>query len=137
MDKAAQPATPAVPTSEDQAAAPTPGTRQERKRDRREPIKGLEDFFSRRATKASSFLKDLREADRWEFTSDDVEAALEIHAARDKDFGRTTQLIAAALKERDGRFARTVIAFAEEAIRRRLADNPHLIGADLDAASAS
>jgi hypothetical protein len=93
----------------------------------------LEAFFARRASKASSFLKDLREANRWEFASDDVEAALDAHAARDKDFGRTNQLLAAALKERDGRFARPVIGFAEAAIRRRLADNPHLIGVDTDA----
>ena len=60
----------------------------------------------------------------------------ETHAARDKDFSRTTQLLAAALKERDGRFARPVVAFGERAVRRRLADNPHFIGADLDAAAS-
>lgn len=139
MDSAAQPPAQDVPTSgQEIAASAAPGPRQERKRLKREPIVTLEVFFSRRAAKASGFLKDLREADRWDFEPDDVKAALETHAARDKDFGRTTQLVAAALKERDGRFARPTIAFAEAAIHHRLADNPHYIGADTDSpASAS
>src|SRR5262249_44314285 len=103
-----------------------PGT----KRPKREPIVTLETFFGRRAAKASTFLKDLREANRWGFGPEDIRTVLDTHAARDKDFGRTTQLIAAALKERDGRFARPVIDFAEAAIAHRLADNPHFIGVD-------
>lgn len=104
---------------------------------KRPPITTLEDFFGRRAARATAFLKDLRQAGKWEFTPEDLEAALENHIARDKDFSKTTQLIAAALKERDGRFARPVVAFGESAIRVRLAENPHFVGKDLDAATSA
>jgi hypothetical protein len=124
----------AAPTA-DQGSATKPESRRKPARTKRRPITSLEDFFGRRAAKASLFLKDLRAANRWEFTTDEVQAALEMHRSRDKDFGRTTELIAAALKERDARFARPVVAFGEEAIRRRLADNPHFVGVDLDAAA--
>lgn len=104
---------------------------------KRPPITTLRDFFDRRAAKPATFLKDLREAGKWEFSSEDVEAALETHGGRDKDFSRTTQLLAAALKDRDGRFARPVVAFCEQAIHHRLADNPHFVGMDLDAAASA
>ena len=136
MDRPAQPAPEAVAKSDQQPeAAPAAGPR--RAAAKRPPITTLVDFFDRRAAKGSTFLKDLREAGKWEFATDDVEAALENHTARDKDFGRTTQLIAAALKERDGRFARPVVAFGERAIRLRLASNPHFVGTDLDAATSA
>lgn len=134
MDRPAQPVPQAAtnsdrepPTAPESDKGPTPT--------KRPPITTLEDFFGRRAARASTFLKDLRVADKWDFTPQDVQAALETHGARDKDFSRTTQLIAAALKERDGRFARPVVAFGNEAIRRRLADNPHFVGTNLDAAA--
>jgi hypothetical protein len=121
----------------ERGSANAPGSGQGRTRANRRPITTLDDFFGRRAAKASAFLKDLREADRWEFTPEDVRAALETHGARDKDFSRTTRLIAAALKERDGRLARPVVAFGEEAVRRRLADNPNFVGVNLDVAATT
>lgn len=93
-------------------------------------------YFERRTVKPATFLKDLRTAERWGFDPGDIDAALETHTERDKDLSRTVQLIAAALKERDGRYASTVVDFGEEAIRRRLADNPHAIGVDLEEANA-
>jgi hypothetical protein len=105
-----------------------------RAKKKREPVTTLMGFFGRRSANPKSFLKDLREADRWGFEEDDVRDALEIHAEGDKDFGKTTRLIAAAMKERDARFARPAVAFGERAIQRRLAVNPHSIGVDLDAA---
>jgi hypothetical protein len=136
LDRPAHPV-PQAATTSDQESATTPESRRKPAPTKRRPITSLEDFFGRRAAKASTFLKDLRAANRWEFTPDDIHAALETHGARDKDFSRTTQLVAAALKERDGRFTRPVVAFGEEAIRRRLADNPHFVGVDLDAAASA
>ncbi len=121
--------------------SPTPGPSDEeppvaprKARKPRDPVTTLAAFFEKRAIKSSTFLKDLRAADRWGFDAGDVEAALESHADRDKEFVKTVQLIAAALKERDRRYANGVVDFGERAIRRRLADNPHAIGTDLDAA---
>ena len=110
-------------------------SKQEPKPTKRRPITTLEEFFGRRAARASTFLKDLRKADQWEFSPEDVQKALQAHSERDKDFSKTTQLIASALKERDGRFARPVVVFGEKAIRRRLADNPRFVGMDLGAAA--
>lgn len=130
--------------SQEQAAAalvtvehPDPSAPARPARKKREPITSLHDFFGRRTAKASLFLKDLREAGHWEFRSDDVRAALEEHAQRDKDFRKTTQLVAAALKERDASFARPVVAFASEAIDARLADNPQVIRSRMDSSVAS
>jgi hypothetical protein len=111
-----------------------PPTAPRRARKPRDPVTTLVGFFEKRAFKPATFLKDLRAADRWGFEEDDIAAALESHADRDKDFVKTVQLIAAALKERDRRYAGGVVDFGERAIRRRLADNPHAIGIDFDAA---
>ena len=100
---------------------------------KREPVTTLKGFFGRRAANPKSFLKDLRESDRWQFEEDDMRDALEIHIERDKDFRKTTELIARAMKERDARFALPAVVFGEKAIRSRLAANPHSIGVDLDA----
>jgi hypothetical protein len=100
-------------------------------RKKREPVTTLTAFFEQRAVKPATFLKDLREAEVWSFEAEDVETALASHADRDKDFGRTVQLVAAALKERDARFATVAVEFAERAIRRRFRDNPYAIGVDL------
>jgi hypothetical protein len=136
LERSVQPASEvATPSNQDSQGAPEP--LRGRSRPKRSPITTLADFFGRRATKAPTFLKDLRQADRWEFDPDDVHAALETHAERDKDFSRTAQLIAAALKERDGRFARPIVAFGEAAIRRRLSDNPYFGGRDLDVAGSA
>jgi hypothetical protein len=127
-----------VAQSPDSPAPARPGVaRKTPARKRREPITTLEEFFGRRAAKAATFLKDLREAERWEFAGEDVETVLQIHAERDKDFAKTVQLIAAAMKERDGRFAGPAVAFGELAVRRRLADNPHAVGVDFDATNAA
>jgi hypothetical protein len=108
------------------------GARPPRSRSRRAPVTTLTEFFAKRSLRAASFLKDLREAERWEFASDDVETALEAHAESDKAFLRTTQLIAGAMKEKDGRFARPVVKFADAAIRRRLRSSPHAYGIDFE-----
>jgi hypothetical protein len=116
---------------------PAPSAPARPARKKREPITSLADFFGRRSAKASLFLKDLRESGRWEFDREDVQAALSQHAQRDKDFRKTTQLVAAALKERDASFARPVVAFASDAIDSRLADNPQVIRSRMDSSVAS
>ena len=73
----------------------------------------LVDFFDRRAAKPRH-LRPSRGRDMG-VHSRGCRRSTETHAARDKDFSRTTQLLAAALKERDGRFARPVVAFGERA----------------------
>ena len=99
----------------------------------RQPILTLVAFYERKTTKPASFLKDLRTAERWDFDVDDVEAALGLQVDGDKDLARVTQLMAAALKERDGRFVRPVIGFGERVIRARLMDKPYFVGVDRDA----
>lgn len=111
-----------------------PPTSSRKQRTPRAPATTLAAFFEKRAFKPATFLKDLRAADRWGFEEDDITTALENHADRDKDFVRTVQLIAAALRERDRRYAGQVVDFGQRAIRRRLADNPYAIGIDFDAA---
>jgi len=127
---------PPIDTGERPAPTPPPEVvtlAAPRARKPREPVTTLVAFFDKRAFSPSTFLKDLGAADRWGFDPEDVEAALESNADRDKDFARTVQLIAAALKERDRRYAGGVVDFGGRAIRRRLADNPHAFGIDLDA----
>jgi hypothetical protein len=103
-------------------------------RKRTDPIITLTGFFRKRTASPTTFLKDLREAERWGFDAEDIEGALEEHAQSDKDFGRTVRLIAVAQKDREGRFAAPIVRFGELALRRRLAENPYAIGVDLDAA---
>jgi hypothetical protein len=96
------------------------------------PITSLHAFFERRAAKPAKFLKDMREADRWRFTEEDVEATFETHAERDKTFARTVQLLSAAMRDPERRFVSDTVGFVDRAVRRRLADNPWAVGVDLD-----
>ncbi len=130
-----------APTAEATVEPPVPasaaGAPERPARKKREPITSLEAFFARRTAKPASFLKDLREADRWGYTDEDVEATLATHVERDATFARTVQLLAAAMKERDGRFASKTAAFTERAIDLRLEENPHAYGIDRSAAASA
>jgi hypothetical protein len=94
------------------------------KRPKREPLLTLCEFYGTKNASPARFLNDLRNGNVWEFNPDDVEAALRLLDEGDPKFSRTTALAVAAVSEKDGRFARTTLAFVQEATHARLARNP-------------
>jgi hypothetical protein len=119
-----EPSEPQAPIAGENA---TPAGTPRAARAKKEPVVTLVGFLTSR-TGAAAFLKNLREANVWTFSTEDREDALARHRDLDGKFTRTAGLLAHALKAKDDRHALPVAEFALGALLDRLRDYPHWIG---------
>lgn len=118
LEVSEEPPRPAATTQDSPASGAKP------KRPKREPLLTLREFYGAKNANPGRFLNDLRQGNIWDFTRDDVEAALGLLDESDPKFSRTAALAVAAIAEKDGRFTRTILAFVQEAAHARLVRNP-------------